>query len=249
MDQYQFVEERLAFYDEQGLTPEPGGEWQEAHYPDPKGVGDKTVWMTFNDHQQQGLYQSEEHGRCCFYNYDTFRFLTHGPFVPGWFDLWDLYDKWKGEAGREHGPRNGFKNVKSMNDHINTKRNRSAIGKRTVGPNFERHLVANGEKTGPRNMVVMNGHPNTQANRIRNGERTGPKNSEAMNSHENTQRAREEVGLKTSKPVLCVETGEVYSSAHSASRVTGVLRESISKSCRRGSRGGGYHWEFVGVGG
>jgi hypothetical protein len=192
VNQHIFVKERLAFYEEQDLTPEPGGEWQEAHYPDPNGIGDKTVWMTFDDHQQQGLYQSEEYGRCCFYNYDTLRFLTHGPFVPGWFDLWELYDKWKGHNGK----RNGKKNMTS---------------ERARG--F-------GKSTGPTNVSAMHGHPNTHKSQVENGE-------------------------KASKPVLCVETGELYPSAYAASRSTGVRRDGISHSCRKGCRAGGYHWEFV----
>ena len=215
MDQYQFVEERLAFYDEQGLTPEPGGEWQEAHYPDPKGVGDRTVWMTFNDHQQQGLYQSEEHGRCCFYNYDTLRFLTHGPFVPGWFDLWDLYDKWKGENGRK----TGSGNSDAMNAHPNTKKVQEC--------------------------ELLNAHPNTRMVRA--------SNAKAMNSHISTQENRKNTGRmaaeKTSKSVQCVETKSVYPSTCEAARQTGIRQSNISQSCYRGCRAGGYHWEFVGVGG
>ena len=78
------------------------GLWQDAHYPAPDPEGDTTIPMLFDDHQQQGLYQSEEYGRCCFWNGDTKQFLTHGPFVPNWFELWDLYDKWSGDCGRKH---------------------------------------------------------------------------------------------------------------------------------------------------
>jgi hypothetical protein len=67
--------------------------------------------MLFDDHQQQGLYQSEEYGRCCFWIGDAKRFLTHGPFVPNWFELWDLYDKWSGENAR--------KNVKKLHEEKN----------------------------------------------------------------------------------------------------------------------------------
>lgn len=46
-----------------------------------------------------------------------------------------------------------------------------------------------------------------------------------------------------STPVVCVETGEVYPSAHEASRQTGVYQSSISK-CLNGKlkSAGGYHW-------
>ena len=46
------------------------------------------------------------------------------------------------------------------------------------------------------------------------------------------------------KAVRCVETGEVYSSAYAAERVTGFA--SIHKACRGQVRVcGGYHWEYV----
>ena len=180
MDQYQFVEERLAFYDEQGLTPEPGGEWQEAHYPDPKGVGDRTVWMTFNDHQQQGLYQSEEHGRCCFYNYDTLRFLTHGPFVPGWFDLWDLYDKWKGENGRSNLSKipketltaNGIANLAKI-----PKETLAASSRENLNKIPRETLVATGKANGKANAPAMNDHVNTLENQKKQGRSSGAKMS------------------------------------------------------------------------
>jgi hypothetical protein len=194
MDQHTFVRDCLAYYEEQGLTPEPGGEWQEAHYPDPRDVGDKTIWMLHNDHQQQGLYQSEEYQRPCFYNYDTLRFLTRGPFVPGWFDLWDLYDKWKGynqsTIPRETLVANGKANSAAMNDHENTQAGRVAGGKAAGKANIanipREMLAANGKA----NSAAMNDHENTRKQQKANGKSNManmPKevlvsNSEATNS-------------------------------------------------------------------
>jgi len=99
MDQHTWVRQCLSHYDEHGLTPEPG--WQRAHYPVPECAGGQnTVWLTWEHHQTQGLLQSEEYGRMCFYNRDVIRFLVNGPLLPGWFDLWDLYDKWRGDNVR-----------------------------------------------------------------------------------------------------------------------------------------------------
>jgi len=48
-----------------------------------------------------------------------------------------------------------------------------------------------------------------------------------------------------SKKVLCVETGEVFESAHEASRKTGVDFGNISKVCLgKLKTAGGYHWTF-----
>ena len=99
MNQHDYVRGCLTFYEEEGLTPEKG--WDEAHYPDPDGQGGETIWLRHGDHQAQGLWQSKEYDRLCFFPGDALRFLTSGPFVPGWFELWDIYDEYKGENGRK----------------------------------------------------------------------------------------------------------------------------------------------------
>lgn len=49
-----------------------------------------------------------------------------------------------------------------------------------------------------------------------------------------------------SKKVLCVETEEVFESAHEASRKTGLNRGNISSACLGIHKtAGGYHWKFV----
>lgn len=58
-------------------------------------------------------------------------------------------------------------------------------------------------------------------------------------------------GLQTnhpakSTPVLCVETGVVYPSAHEVERQKGILQTSISACCNgRQKSAGGYHWRKV----
>jgi hypothetical protein len=94
MDQHTFVRQCQERYAEEGAHPGDGDDWEEAHYPLPRGLGDKTVWLKYDDHQVQGLLQSEEAQRRCFWNGDAKKFLMKGPFVDGWFELWDLYDKW-----------------------------------------------------------------------------------------------------------------------------------------------------------
>ena len=217
MNQHDFVKRCQDIYEALGLTPEPGGEWQEAHYPKPKGMGEKTVWLTFNDHQQQGLYQSEEYSCQCFFNASVLNFLSFGPFVSDWFELWDLYDKWKGGNSRKV----NSKNVKIMNAHPNTKRAKKETRRK------------------------MNLHPNTIENRKSNGRKTGPENIKVCHSHPNTKSARIELSKRTSKPIVCVETGQEYTSAYAASKITGLPRDSISQACRRGCKAGGHYWQFL----
>ena len=52
-------------------------------------------------------------------------------------------------------------------------------------------------------------------------------------------------GGKNKIPIVCLETGVVYPSAHEAHRKTGVSRSNIS-SCCAGKRknAGGYHWQY-----
>jgi hypothetical protein len=99
MNQHDYVKECLAFYEEGGWSPEKG--WEQAHYPAPDGTGDATIWMLHDHHQVQGLWQSKEYGQCCFFVGHAKQFLTEGPFVSGWFELWDIYDEYSGENGRK----------------------------------------------------------------------------------------------------------------------------------------------------
>ena len=53
-------------------------------------------------------------------------------------------------------------------------------------------------------------------------------------------------GGRVAKPVMCVETGIVYTSAHEASRQTGISRRCISYCCRGQQKTtGGYRWKFT----
>ena len=96
MDQHIFVESCQRFYLENGLEPgnPDDGDWEDAHYPLPQPEGTETRLLLHNHHLVQGLWQSEEVGRCCFFRGHVKKFLTSGPFVENWFELWDLYEKW-----------------------------------------------------------------------------------------------------------------------------------------------------------
>jgi hypothetical protein len=96
MDQHKWVQGCLSFYGREGIVigdPEEGV-WNDAHYPAPNGKGEEKLPLLFDHHQVQGILQSEEYGRLCFFVGDVKRFLTHGVFVSSWFELYDLYEKW-----------------------------------------------------------------------------------------------------------------------------------------------------------
>jgi len=45
--------------------------------------------------------------------------------------------------------------------------------------------------------------------------------------------------------IVCIETGAEYSSASEASRVAGIHQSSISRSCRKGCKAGGFTWAYL----
>eukprot|EP00808_Paulinella_micropora_P017429 g80497.t1 len=47
------------------------------------------------------------------------------------------------------------------------------------------------------------------------------------------------------RPIVCLETGQVYPSISEAMRTTGVHRKNISHSLMKGYRAGGYHWYYL----
>jgi len=82
-----------AYYDEQGLiVDETNGEF--AHCPLPKGMGDKGYYLLHEHHQQQGLLQSRDVGRRCFWSGDAKRWLESLDYFPNnFFELWDIFEE------------------------------------------------------------------------------------------------------------------------------------------------------------
>ena len=98
-----FAIECVAKYAMEGLDVKKGGvhdghpdEFAHCPYPRPKGQkrrlpGDLGYWLTFYDHQHQGLLQSVDEGRMCYFIPKVKLYLDTWP--PGCFELWDIYDK------------------------------------------------------------------------------------------------------------------------------------------------------------
>lgn len=215
MNQHEWVRACQTRYREQDLTPEPGGEWQEAHYPAPKGVGTDVIWLLHEDHQVQGVLQSEEYGRMCFFPNDVLKFLKKGPFIPNWFEIYDLYKKWARENNKKFPIETRRKSGKA---------NIAKMPKEILSANGKANLAKIPRETRVANAKTMNEHPNTRAAAIK--------------------ACRKNAKIK-SKSVLCVETGVVYPSTCEAARQTDTDQASISQSCRKGCRAGGNHWKFV----
>jgi len=85
-----FALECIARYAREGLVVDSSN-GQFAHSPYPNGMGDGGYYLTFEDHQHQGLLQSVDVGRKCFWTGHVKAWLNTWP--PGCFDLWDIYDE------------------------------------------------------------------------------------------------------------------------------------------------------------
>ena len=92
-----FAIECMAKYAMEGLNVNyrgihGGRKDQFAHCPTPRSMGDWGYYLTFNDHQHQGLLQSKDMGRRCFWIGSTKRWLDTYP--PNYFELYDIFDEY-----------------------------------------------------------------------------------------------------------------------------------------------------------
>ena len=74
-----------------------------AHCPEPSSKGDWGYYLTFNDHQHQGLLQSKDMGYQCFYTGKVSNWLK--PEQPNFFELYGIFKyyisgKFNGLTGR-----------------------------------------------------------------------------------------------------------------------------------------------------
>jgi hypothetical protein len=93
-----------AYYEEQGLIVDhTNGEF--AHCPYPEGMGDSGYYLLHGHHQHQGLLQSRDMDKCCFFLGHAKKWLNELNYFPdNYFELWDIYEKYtykqQSEAGK-----------------------------------------------------------------------------------------------------------------------------------------------------
>jgi hypothetical protein len=94
----------LRYYGEQGLiVDKTNGEF--AHCPYPEGLGESGYYLLHEHHQQQGLLQSRDLDRKCFWGGDVKRWLTTCDYWPdNFFELWDIYDYFMQQVSHLHTP-------------------------------------------------------------------------------------------------------------------------------------------------
>lgn len=91
-------------YEAQGIVVDKTN-GQFAHCPYPKSMGDSGYYLLWGDHQHQGLLQSVDVGKRCFWSQDVKLWLDG--FPEGYFELYDIYKEF---IGGKHGSMFGKKN-------------------------------------------------------------------------------------------------------------------------------------------
>jgi hypothetical protein len=142
----------LEKYKAQGLVVnEKNGQF--AHCPLPRGEGDSGYYLLFGDHQHQGLLQSRDLDKCCFFPGDTKSWLDGCTFCEGWSELYDIYDKYANEPGRK-----GAESTNREKDELGRSKNavKGAIKTLELGIGIFRQTreekAANGRKGAARSM-------------------------------------------------------------------------------------------------
>jgi hypothetical protein len=90
-----------AYYDEIGLVVDAtNGEF--AHSPLTRKECDTGYYLLWEDHQHQGLLQSKDLGKCCFFSGHTRKWLEELDYFPDdYFELWDIYEKYSSEHSQK----------------------------------------------------------------------------------------------------------------------------------------------------
>jgi hypothetical protein len=98
-----FALECLQRYAESGdIVDATNGQF--AHCPQPERYGDKGYYLTWEDHQHQGLLQSRDIGECCFFIGDAKKWLLECDLIPeGYFELWAIYEEFSSAHLRNAG--------------------------------------------------------------------------------------------------------------------------------------------------
>lgn len=61
-----------------------------------------------------------------------------------------------------------------------------------------------------------------------------------------TEETKNKISIANGKPIVCVETGEIFPGIYFASRQTGICASSIAKVCRKErEKAGGCRWEYA----
>jgi hypothetical protein len=171
-----------AYYDEIGLVVDASnGEF--AHSPLTRKECDTGYYLLHGHHQHQGLLQSRDLDKCCFYNVHTLTWLRELDYFPAeYFELWDIYEKYASKKSKQ--------NVKKTNLIIHAEKNEEGKSVHSVEINKKIHAKKNKEgksehavKMGAASVAATT--PEQRSERARKGSKAthARKNSEGKSIH------------------------------------------------------------------
>ena len=93
-----------AYYEEQGLIVDKTN-GQFAHSPLTRKECNTGYYLLWEHHQHQGLLQSKDLNKCCFFAPDTKKWLLTADYFPDdFFELWNIYDQYSGWSLKNMSP-------------------------------------------------------------------------------------------------------------------------------------------------
>ena len=141
-------------------------------------------------------------------------------------ELIAFYKSTNSEYGYNHsiGGESGSNGIKHSPETIEKIRN-SNIGKKRSAETRERVRKA---KTG-----------------VKYSEEASRKKSIALKGRKFSDETKEKIGRSNGKPVVCIETGEVFYSAVEASRQMGLSKCAVWYAVKNGQKSKGFHWKYL----
>jgi hypothetical protein len=191
-----------AYYDEMGLIVD-GTNGEFAHSPLTRKECDTGYYLLHGHHQHQGLLQSRDLDKCCFYNVHTLTWLKELDYFPAdYFELWDIYEKYASKKSKQ--------NIKKTNLIIHAEKNGEGKSVHSLEVNKKIHSEKNEEgksvvavKAGAASMAATT--PEQRSERARKASKIthARKNSEGKSIHasEMGKKGGRKGGLATSKQV------------------------------------------------
>jgi len=136
-----------AYYDEEGfIVDASNGEF--AHSPLTRKECDTGYYLLHGHHQHQGLLQSRDLDKCCFFSGHTLKWLMECDYFPeGYFELWDVYDKYAGKNSLKAAPKiHGQKD--DLGRSLLTLNNFSKVHEKKNEEGKSKHAVKSGKSGG-----------------------------------------------------------------------------------------------------
>ena len=152
-----FALDCLQRYEENGdIVDASNGQF--AHCPQPERYGDKGYYLTWEDHQHQGILQSKDIGECCFFSGDVKKWLLEcDPFPENYFELWDIYEEYVRKAAENiHAEKDELgRSVNAVKGAKKTHEEKDELGRSVQGVKAAERLHAEKDEFGRSLRVIQ----------------------------------------------------------------------------------------------